>query len=464
MGRGVRLALAQASICAIAIFGVPAAEAGVVTITPPDQDVQDVYLGSNASGDYLAAWDQNSSDGPLGVLEGSTASALPSSPIETVGEPGASIPHPAVAPDGTRGVVWAAQGPSSSTGFIYGIEVALREPGSGGWTVQILGPPSPANDPWAQTLAFGPGGQALAVWADAGTGDGHPRLIGSFRPAGGTFGAPYVIYVEPVRIAMPTRLTVAFDGAGHPTVVWVRPTATSIALPAAAAAGKHRKHRHKRREVTTPSATYAMTGEVSGSFRSPQLISAGCDAEDFDEAPSGAAAIGLVCNAGRGFRVKVSERGPGGAFQVPKLIPGEGHNDFKPQVAVASSGDITFGWLHRRSLNRHTGREKVRTMFTSGTIGQPFQRCRPINRFLNSDDGPWAIQGGNGRNYLAWIGRRHVTRLAADHGAGLGRPIKIIPRNSSWPVFAIDQAGHGVAFWGAYSHGNLIKGSTFLAP
>jgi hypothetical protein len=461
MGRGVRLALAQASICAIALFAAPAAEAVVVRITPPEQDVQDVYLGSNASGDYLAAWDQNSSDGPLGVLEGSTASALPSSPIETVGEPGASIPYPAVAPHGTRGMVWAAQGSSpSSVGFIDGINVALREPGSSGWTVQTLAPPSPANDQFEHALAFGPQGQALAVWADAGTGDRHPRLLGSFRPPGGTFGAPYVIYVDPAPLGIPTRLSIGMDETGRPTLVWIRPTTVSIAR---SAGGGHRKHPHKRRQFQT-SATYAMTGDANGSFGSPQLISVGCDGEDFDEAASGAAAIGLVCGTRRGFRVRVSERAPGGSFGAPLLPPREGHNDFKPQVAVASNGHVTFGWLHRRSLNRHTGREKVKTMFAPGTIGQPFQRARPVNRFVNSDDGPFAIQGGNGRNYLAWIGRRHVTRLAADHGNGVGRPITLIPRNSSWPVFAIDQAGRGVAFWGASGRSNLIKGSTFLAP
>jgi hypothetical protein len=287
MGRGVRLAIAL--ISAIALFGVPAAQATVVPITPPDQEVQDVALGSNVAGDYLAAWEQSGSEAPLGVMEGSAASALPSGPIQTVGEPGASIPYPAVAPDGTRGVIWAVRSSSaSSIGSSNAINVALREPGSSGWTIQTLAPPSPANNQFDHALAFGPQGQALAVWADAGTGDRHPRLLGSFRPAGGAFGAPYVIYVDPVRNGFPSRLSIGMDDTGRPTLVWIRPTTVSISRGSRAG-----KHRPKRRKVET-SATVAVTGDANGGFGSPQVIAVGCDGEDFDEATSGAAAIGLV--------------------------------------------------------------------------------------------------------------------------------------------------------------------------
>jgi hypothetical protein len=462
MPRGSRLSIALAWICVIALFGAACAQGEAVTITPPSQSAQDPYLGSNASGDYLLAW-EDGSDFVLRLISGSTSQPLSGS-IETLGEPEASIPHPAVAPDGTRGVVWATSGPFGPTGTPYGINVAIRAPSAGTWTIQNLVPPSPENDQFSQELAFGPQGQALAVWADNGTGDRHPRILGSFRPPGGEFGAPYVIFVDPNRAGTPARLSAAFDNAGHPTVVWDGSTTIRVVSRSAGGSahisGKGRKKRRRHRNVQT-TTTYAVTGETDGSFGAPQLVNIGCDPEDFDEAPSGAAAIGLVCGA---FRVKVSERAPGGTFGLALLVPGEGHDDFKPQVAVSSNGRVTFGWLHRHSLDRNARKEEVRTMFSSGAIGQPLRRGRPLNRFLNSDDGPWAIQGSNGINYLAWIGRRHVTRIAADQGTGLGRALKVVPRKANYPVFAIDQAGRGVAFWNSNAHHGVIRGSAFLTP
>jgi hypothetical protein len=57
-----------------------------------------------------------------------------------------------------------------------------------------------------------------------------------------------------------------------------------------------------------------------------------------------------------------------------------------------------------------------------------------------------------------------VTRSAADQGAGLGRPAKIIPRKSSHPMFAIDPSGRGVAFWNFPGRGSLIRATAFPAP
>jgi len=213
------------------------------------------------------------------VLVPATASAVvewvPPTQISTGGQD-ASGPHVASG-NGTAVAVW-----QRSDGSNLRVQAAVRPSGGNFGAPATLS--DPGQDAFKSAVAMDPAGNALAVWErfDGGSPN-RPRVQASWRPAGGSFGAPQTLSTAGVDTDAPQ---VSLDSSGTATVVWVSGATGNLRIQASRAASL-------------------------GTFGAPQTISdAGNDAFDPDVADEGSGGAVAVWTRfdGANLRTEATDR------------------------------------------------------------------------------------------------------------------------------------------------------------
>jgi hypothetical protein len=199
---------------------------------------------------------------------------------------------------------------------------ALVAPASAGAAPSWLAPltiseaGSPAVLP---RLAVNANGDALAVWQRS---DGsNNRIQASFRPAGGSFGAPETLSEAGATSFEPQ---VALNDAGDAVVVW-------------------------RREGS-PQRIHAAFRPAGGSFGAPETLSAEAGGGAFNAQvaldPAGDAVAVWQRSDGSDLRAQAAFRPAGSGWDSPETLSAAGQSAELPQVAIDSDGNALAIW-HR---------------------------------------------------------------------------------------------------------------------
>jgi hypothetical protein len=411
----------------------------IVALSGPGEDAEFPALAVNRGGDYVLVWPDQQLFGPFSALSGVLPGGLSRRNVRKYGNRSDVAPTPvAVAPDGRRALDYAVRGEPPPTN-IWGLDRATLAPHAKAWTVQKLVRPTHALDPeesgaplfdsqsmWLDSWVLDHGMDSSLVLArQRGRREIRARSVFTDRTGGGIY-----------------RRLVALDGANRPVIAWSR---REVRCGASAS----RPARPGRTCHPVPQAAMVMASDKLGRLRAPQLLRTGCDLESLAMAPSGEAAVALVCDrAAKQFRIFVSERAPGGKFGRPRLASGSGSNEFAPSLSIARDGRIWLTWLHRLSFNPNNGHEQVRAQVTRVSLGEGFSAARWITRYQNQEAAPVLMEGPAGTMYLLREGdgsRLTIRRL--ETGGHLGPVTQLSPHIVFAPQVAVDPAGHGIAVW-----------------
>ena len=334
----------------------------------------------------------------------------------------------------------------------YGVVVATRAPASRAWVTRRLAPRN--VDLGAQALAFGAHGQSAAAWTERAGPTSVVML--SCRSPGGSFGPPRPVVNEPTGAGL-YALHIGFDSAGRPTLAMERGGVVQAGpLVQAGPAVSTRA----ARVLVTPAVQVA-DGDASGHFGPLQVVQPDCVIADFDQAPSGAAAIAMGCGDAGTHQVHVSRRQPGGRFGPPLLASGDGRDDYRPSLALSDDGHTTLAWFHRR--RRVNGdHQSVRIQLADARPGQAFSPPRAVTAYADLPDPFSIVKDPRGRLYLAWLNRHAALRLARITPANrLSHARTLSPPRIDRPRLAIDTAGRGIAVWQVYRRRDRIQATTF---
>jgi hypothetical protein len=286
---------------------------------------------------------------------------------------GVAFPEVAINGKGHAVAVWNGQAP---TGEIESLRAATTVPVSPRGahpkqareifgppvTVGAAGRPAGSNPPSLPSVAVDRRGNALVAWliVDA---QGNTRVVTSFQPDGGTFGAPQMLSEAGQPAFNPD---VAFDRGGDATIVWNRFQGTST-----------------RVQAVTRSADGEL-GEVQ--TLSPAGIPAG-NAEVGMNDSGGAAHLAVSPNgtaiaAWRETRQNLlgqigTALTPDGVSFNPEIViePQAGMDVFEPRVGMDRFGRATLLWIETPPQATpgtnvvHTARTNRKGVFTSsGTL------------------------------------------------------------------------------------------------
>jgi hypothetical protein len=195
-------------------------------------------------------------------------------------------------------------------------QAAIRLPTNGVWQTPV-DLSAPGKDAVNATVAMDPAGDAVAVWQ---RNDGSNQIVqGSYRPAGGDFGAPVDLSAAGQNALRPQ---VAMDTAGDAVVVWHRSNGTNTIVQAS---------------VRT----------AGGSFSAPVDLSApGQDADAAQVAmdPGGDAIAIWERSNGTNQIVQASVRPAGANFGAPTDVSLSSQSSDGPQIAMDQAGDATAVW------------------------------------------------------------------------------------------------------------------------
>jgi hypothetical protein len=419
----------------------------------------DFQLVSNDAGDYLIEWGRT--DRSFALLSGSTRHRIPRKANDTLGgrrrkTAGPSIvpsgPEIAIAPDGTRGVVWAFARDWPHNGAT-GLRVALRRPNERHWQVQTLVAPGGIQPEGSYELVFGPQNQAIVLWTASQPGlvPGGSHIEAAFRRPGENFGAPSTVYTEPTQ-SRPDRLQAAFDGAGRPTLVWER---GEVLGPCCYGPTAHLS----AEDLVTPDAFYA-DGDDSAHFGPAHDLNTTCSLGRFAEAPSGAAALPMTCGdeSGLNINVRVSQRPAGGEFSPPELIPGEGNEELGPDIVVTPTGHMTITWTHRLTFNRNTGAAWEWNLMSQGEIGSAFEPAVVAPKWGG------VLPGPGGRTYIEFKAGRSHRVLGLLDGLQPVRSARITPKRANSAAVAVDDLGRGIVLFQKNPRRHVLRAASFTAP
>jgi PKD repeat protein len=301
-----------AAIVAALAFGLPAAAsaAGVWSTesTLGGGGATDVAMG--ARGDVALAWVGSLS----GKLSAQIATRPPSGSFSTphlLSPAGGEARAPLVAEDavGEAVAVW----PASVGGSNLILEASTVVDGVPSTPVKLSAPGQNAFEP---AVAVDERGDAIVAWArNNGTND---IVQASFRPAGGSFGAPVSLSAEGSNAMSPK---VAIDAAGDATVVWERYGTETVV-----------------EEAARPAATgvFSKPAALASSTGNPIEPAVAMDA-------AGDTTVAWV-QIGAGKKIQVAMRPAGGKFGEPVSLTGEALDANQPQVALDGKGDPTVVW------------------------------------------------------------------------------------------------------------------------
>jgi hypothetical protein len=322
------------------------------TLSPAGYEAREPRVAMNASGEAVLVWSLVS-----GLTEKVQASSA--APGGTFGEPRdltpfttvASVPQITLDPHGDAIAVW-----DGWDGSNIRVEDALRPAGASFGSPQLLSPAGSNAD--TPQVAFDSNGNALAVWRY----DGSPAstIQGSYRPAGGEFGAPQTISASSPQPAQSPQ--VAFDGEGEGIVAWQQSNSSELRVDAS---------------VRSPGNT--------GSFETPSTLDpGGQEAYEPQIAGDGLSATIVSWKTFNGATntTQAAVRPAGGSFAPATTISATGPQESTPEVGVDAQGNGIAVWSRSSGPNyvlEAAGYDgagpllRGLTLPSQGTVGQPLQ-------------------------------------------------------------------------------------------
>ena len=442
--RASMLLLATAAWLA-ALTGPPAAAQSFsepVTISAPGQHAVAPHVAVDADGDALAVWLR--SDGEhMRVQAAASPSGQSFGPPAVLSAPGGDAYGPQVAMNagGDAIVTWC-----QSDGLRLRLFAAVRRAGKALAAPQALSPRNVDvtdcdSSTWGlPQAAFGPAGEAIAVWAAVPGGSGDPQLdehrvqAAELGTGSESFGAAADISPAGWDARNPQ---VAVDGTGSATVLW-----------RAAMSGTY----FRIQAVTRPAGGgFGAVAELSNPSSHAELQKIAVD-------PAGKAVA--VWNRVRSFGagVEAAVRPAGGAFgpvhELSRPIDdpsGTVHLGGPVRVAVDGSGNAAAVWSERDAENR-----RVKGVFASlRPAGGAFGPSQALSRPGRTAGAARVAFDGAGNAIAVWrrrsdgANRFQVQAAVRPATGGFGAPQTLSEdgRNAFAPQLAVDPAGNATIVW-----------------
>lgn len=432
----------------------------IVVLSRAGENAEDPQLAMNGSGDYLIAWPQDQSYGPISLLPGSTSQELLAARVHAFGSQNDLLPlNVAVAPDGRRALDYHRYGRRLAPG-VLGLNLALSAPGSSAWNRRILVSPRHELDPESGGgPVFDSHDRVLDSWVLDRDKTSRLRIAYQAAPGGSLVARTVFRDHTGGGIYEPQ---IALDAADRPVLAWDR---GSVGRPVIVAAGNRAR---AAKTTLVRQAAIVIASDRSGRLRAAQLLRLGCELGSLVVAPSGEAAVAMTCfTASDAAQIYVSERSAGGRFRRPVLASGAGIDDSAPSLRIAGNGRIWLSWLHRRSLNPSTGSEQVRTQVSSAPFNARFGTPYWLTRYENQYSPPALIEGASGQVYLVGQDAKSTVNLRAlKPGGSLGQTVALSPPGASFnQELAVDSRGRGIVTWGiTLRHGGYVEARSFVLP
>jgi hypothetical protein len=317
-GGAVRKRIAGAATTIGVALGLPAAAAAVPMwsavspISESGANLMDTAMGSN--GDVAATWVGFVAGKPTVQVATRPPSGSFSAPLDLSPPGNESSNASQVAEDaaGEATVVWNSSVEKSN----YIMEAATVAGGIPSAPVKLSAPGQNAVSP---TVAVDERGDAIVAWTRS---NGADEIVqASYRPAGGTFGAPVNLSAAGGNAIMPR---VAIDAAGNATVVWERYNGANEVVEEAT------------RSAATGSfaPTVALSNPAEGAIQPSVAMNA-----------EGDTAVTWV-RLGASTVTQATVRPAGGQFSEPASlsVSDAGCIASHPQVALDGRGDPTVVW------------------------------------------------------------------------------------------------------------------------
>ncbi len=387
---------------------------------------------------------------------------------QTVSSPGSNAIHQQLAFDGNGDAVtvWETTGGPHTT-----IEAASRAAGGSFSAPQTLS--DATQDSASPAVAGDPHGDAVAVWVQT-TGASH-TVEASYRPAGGTFGAPQTLSA-PGYYALTPR--VALDDNGNAVVVWSLFSGGDYKIQSASAAsggafGPASDVGPFTPVEIEPQVAFDHQGDAiavwagydgsnlrireavrpaGGSFSAPEYLSAPALTAYAPQIAFDAAGDALaVWSAGSPSSIQGAYRPAGGSFALPAqtVSPPSAFAAVTPQVAFDATGSTVVVW------NQSDGTyDRVHASVRTPGAGGSFSAPSLLDGGGQSANYAQIAGNGHSGTIVAWQtfnGATEQTQATVRPAGGpFSAPIALSPpavQNAGPDVVGIDDQGNGIAVW-----------------
>lgn len=370
-------------------------------LSRPGAEFADTAMGSD--GGAAVAWLQPS-------VGGSTVQVAMRAPLGSFAppldvSPGAEIRAPQVAVDaaGDATVVWYG-----SNGSNYLAEAATVTDGMPSAPVKLSEAGENAIFP---TVAMNDRGDTIVAWARE---EGASAIVqASFRPAGGSFGAPVNLSAKGQFASLPR---VAIDAAGDATVVW---------------------------DSNGQEVEEATRLAVTGSFSTREVVSNPAEPALYPFVamnPEGDTAVTWIANNGTAEIVQVAVRPAGGKFDKAVNVSSEAASAAYPQVALDGAGAPSVVWTSTFASST--------VQYAAGTPSGTFSGLQ-ILAFLSW--APSIAEDAAGDTLVGYANEQNNSALALFRPAGgaFGEPEEVSPAGQTVsPNGNSDEQGLNVAMDG----------------
>jgi hypothetical protein len=414
------------------------------------------------------------------VIAAAPAGAAPWSSPEEISVPGGSASWSKVGIDaaGNATAIW-----TRSDGLHLLVQAAER-PVGGSWgaPIDLSGASGNAESP---TLAVDPAGDAIVAW--------KLRLAGSeaievsYKPAGGSWGAPEAIEFGAAVVETPA---VAIDDAGDAALIWrqgvggnhvilasSRPAGGSWQSPLAISSSALNAEAPDVAMSASGTATavwQSSSGATSvvesnvlplgGSWTGEEAISLPATVTEPPHVvvnPTTGDITAIWSRSGTGLVAEVASRPAAGGWQAPEQISTPALEAHAPVVAVDSAGDAVAAWYR---FDGSVGSVEGAVLAAGGAWASPV-RMSPVGA---EAEAPQVAMSPAGAAQVVWSGWNEsthnyvlrTTSLRANGTWQASSPISLEGEEAYGPHVALDHSGHSVVVWnGEVPLGAEIKSS-----
>jgi hypothetical protein len=337
----------------------------------------------------------------------------------------------------------------AQTGFASHVSATVRLPSGTLGAARII---SSTKEIVANpAVALDARGDTTVVWSQAGS---HVRIMGAYRPNGGSFGTPFEIGRTSAFISSRPAIAVAANGAA--VIAWNGGNRMQVARRPA---GRCRAGR---------------AGLARGCFGRPQSFVRGTD-QAVATTPGGTAFVVWAATVRRAGAVHTALRltiaPPGGLFGPGRPIPGPGDAS-QPALAIGPHGTAIIAW--RGSLPAGGEQNADATIFaavrnSNGVLAGP----QPVSLFPGSN--PHLRVNGQGEAILAWDERNPTpqnpdgpevaTSVRDAAGGAFPAPVTISPAGTAAgsASLAVDATGTATLAYTASLLNPGLPGGAILA-
>ena len=352
-----------------------------VSISDTSANATEPHVVVDGAGNATAIWREYTTTTPIRAASRPAGGSW--GPPTYISPPTENALEPALAVDsgGTVTAVW-----SRIEGMSNRYVDSASKPANGGWSpVDTLGT-GYADRP---TVAAGPAGVAVVAWVVSEGLDSH--VVGTVKEPSG--------WTSPVPLSAPSGLTEqprsAVDGSGHAFVTWPR---------------------YQNPYLVVQLAEWAPGGGWSPAV---DLSTVGADARiaRIDANPAGQVVVGWTRSDGSKFRAQVTTRSPGGGWEAPVTLSGQGRDAVLRDVGIDAPGAVTSVWTR-----------------SNGTVNVVQAAHRPSG-------GPW----GPAADLSSAVIDSSIGAIALDAGGDVVVPLSVFTAPTAVEITTLDVAGPVVA-------------------